>query len=452
MYISAARSLLAGKGFAVFDGSPYVAWPPLFPALLAALGWLGVDPTVGAGWLNALTFGALIFASGHLFGRCLRSQALAVLGAASVACSMPLLDASKMAWTEPLFALWVVLFVIYLPEFLKRPRPFPFLGLCLLAAFACLQRYIGVTVILAGAGVILLSTPGAAFLRRCQYAAGFGLLSVAPVGAWMFRNYALTSTLTGNRSSAATPLGQNITSALDALTIWFLPHPIPFEARVAGLGLFACGAAWIALKAGWGGPTQTLSAGAFALVYILFLIAAATGVAFDSISDRLLAPVYVPLLLLAWVGMERMSTTLKDERWKNGLVAALCTLWLIYPLLRVTRNVAIYAEAGAGGYNTAAWRESPLLKWVLAHQNERIYTNAPDAVYILTGLTVQTSPVRNWDLKKFRESLTALEGRVYLVWFIGVSHSYTYHLYEFNSILNLSPVARFPDGEVYMMM
>jgi hypothetical protein len=50
-YISTAQSLLNRTGFHLFNGEPFVQWPPLYPLLLAALGLLGINPLVGAKYL-----------------------------------------------------------------------------------------------------------------------------------------------------------------------------------------------------------------------------------------------------------------------------------------------------------------------------------------------------------------------------------------------------------------
>ena len=118
-YIFAARSLLSGKGYLDFDGTLYTNWPPLFPTLLAGLGLVGIEPLDGARLLNAVTFGLIVLASGKLFIRCIRSKAFAVLGILSVLLSFQLLKVSVMAWSEPVFILLVLFFIMYMPSFLK---------------------------------------------------------------------------------------------------------------------------------------------------------------------------------------------------------------------------------------------------------------------------------------------------------------------------------------------
>jgi len=148
-YIVAANSLLSGDGYQGIGGS-YVSWPPLFPTLLAGLGQLGIEPLDGARFINAAVFGLIIFFTGHLLLSHLRSRAIAILGTASLLVSIVLIRVSVMAWSEPLFVLLSILFVIYLSKFLTERRIGFLLLIGIFAALACLQRYIGFTLVLTG--------------------------------------------------------------------------------------------------------------------------------------------------------------------------------------------------------------------------------------------------------------------------------------------------------------
>ena len=56
VYIGAARNLESGRGLTVpFGreiGAPLTIAPPLFSAMLAMIGFFGLDPLTGARWLN----------------------------------------------------------------------------------------------------------------------------------------------------------------------------------------------------------------------------------------------------------------------------------------------------------------------------------------------------------------------------------------------------------------
>src|SRR3990172_3099143 len=62
IYIAGARSLLEGHGISFPLGAgrwqPITAWPPFYSIVLAVLGLPGVDPWIGARFLNAVLLGA----------------------------------------------------------------------------------------------------------------------------------------------------------------------------------------------------------------------------------------------------------------------------------------------------------------------------------------------------------------------------------------------------------
>ena len=69
-YVAAARSLSAGNGLTLYDSSPLTIWAPLYPAVLALLKLIsGLDPVEGARYINAGSFGLVVYFSGLLFQR-----------------------------------------------------------------------------------------------------------------------------------------------------------------------------------------------------------------------------------------------------------------------------------------------------------------------------------------------------------------------------------------------
>ncbi|MBN2537276.1 hypothetical protein JXB37_03255, partial [candidate division WOR-3 bacterium] len=127
---------------------------------------LGLDPPAGARLLNALAFGAIVFCGGLLLRRVLRSTGLVLAGTVALLVGFPLLSVSVMAWSEPVFALLVLLMVMastrgFEDSRVQGSRWFSgrLLLLGLLGALACLQRYAG-TFVVAGVAAALLLRPG----------------------------------------------------------------------------------------------------------------------------------------------------------------------------------------------------------------------------------------------------------------------------------------------------
>ncbi len=457
-YLSAAHNLLAGEGLRRYDGDWYSAWPPLFPLCLAALGLTGADPAVAARFLNAFALGGITFVAGLLLERSLRSKCLVIIGAAAVLLCSLLLGIANMAWSEPVFVLLIVLFVFSAPAFLQEPRLRSLVTLSLLVALCCMQRYTGVALV-AGGAILILAFPFAAGLRRrIGFLALFLAISCTPSALWAVRNYKLTSMFSGiKRVPSIYSLGANVTYALDTASQWFVPAgvPLPLRAGLVGLFLLLSIIAVVLGRKRLGGSCPFVwPLAVVALTYLpLMVYTHQVGVLDETLNDRYLSPISVLTVCFLFIGMDRAASLLRGVPQKGRMLAGMATvllaLWLICPAAGVWKSALSQRRAGAGGYSVTSWQESPLVNWLREHRLDgSLYSNAPDAIYALTGLGARASLWRSDDPAVFRARLSA--GRnPHLVWFRRVQRPYTYDLDELISMFRLEPVAAVRDGAVY---
>jgi hypothetical protein len=130
--------------------------------------------------------------------------------------------------------------------------------------------------------------------------------------------------------------------------------------------------------------------GLFLLAYPCFLVVAI--LFFDrtfAFDQRILLPLMVPSLLLLLTAGHLAWERSAGRRFIGGLAVAACVVALTVRIPRaVDRSIEIAATSGAGaeGFHDARWRSSPAIAAVRAlPASTRIYSNAPDAIYILTG-------------------------------------------------------------------
>jgi hypothetical protein len=122
----------------------------------------------------------------------------------------------------------------------------------------------------------------------------------------------------------------------------------------------------------------------------------------------------------------------------------------MYPLVRVSKNVLIRLQTGAGGYNTVIWRKSPVIEWLRTHTLDgQIYSNVADVIYFLTGTNAKMSPNRSDDISQFIKSLPS-EVNKYLVWFNTEQNREIYDLQELASVIEIEQMAILPDGAIYL--
>ena len=374
-YISTARSLLNGEGLvahmpAVIDvltggvttfeetaeARPLTHWPPLYPISLAAIGLTGLDLFSGARYLNALLFGANVWLIGWLILREIGSTGWSLAASLAMITSPALLRIHSFAWSEPLFILLTTI-SLFLLIYHHRSNH---LGLLILAgicsALAFLTRYIGVTVVLTGA-LVLVSFSGSDVWSRIKRTVLYGAVACLPMALWLIRNYRLTHFLTGENPRASSDLYTILLRVFSTSTHWFLPEGLRLKVR---LGLVIVGFAVVILsswyihwrqRSGTSGtshgkrltPAYYLALGLFIMVYTFLLIIASTLVYFDAINDRLLAPIFPALVIIATAYLSLLSTYLSSGqlrfRRSNGVLVGLVCVWLLFSGYRAVQWV-----------------------------------------------------------------------------------------------------------------
>jgi len=477
-YLSAAKSLLAGRGYRYPDGGPCVQWPPLYPTLLAATGLAGLDPLLGARLLNSLAFGGLVFFSGILFVRCTAFKGLAVAGTLAVLSSAPLLACYIMAWSEPVFILLAVLFVLCVPRFLRSESLPALVLIAVLAGLACLQRYAGAALVLTGGALIALSPYRATLWRRLKYLVIFGAISVTPVALWCLRNTLVAGQSVGGHHpqlASGAELAHTLRIAAQIVAPWLRSPRLvdsvtlrrlgPVVALAAALVVLSHVAETIRRRRRKGlmidgrqrdiDGLQVWSAAVLGLIYFGFLVVSSAGLTWDP-EERLMAPVYVFLMVLVVAGIDSacrlLSLPLGYGRLVGSLGVCLCALWLLHPLRELRHTIRYCIEQGAGGYSISRWQDSPLVGWLRSHPPQgAIYSNMPDALYLLAGAAASTTPHYYWDAAQFARREFAAKPS-YVVWFYNLYRPFLYDLRELLSRYRMEEIAALPDGRIYRFM
>ena len=438
-YVGVARNLLAGEGFTLFLGGYYKGFPPLYPALLAGAS-LGVfDPLAVAGPVNAVLFGLTVFVAGWWLWRRLESRLLALWGCAAVAVAWPLTWMASWAMSETAFILLALLALIQTEKFLEGGKRSALVAAAALAALACLTRYLGVSVVLAVA-LLLVFQRGATSAEKARSLTVYATVSLLPLCLWMLRTFLLTGTLAGKRGRVFHQLPEILDDVFHELTRW-AAHGLPLTLAVVSLLAAGLAATWGFVQARPGLASRDWRSfsvfGGFALVYVaLLVLAIMLGGVWSGFEARYLAPIYIPLLLVAALALERSFRGLRADRLpdakplaKGGAALlsplALATLMAMLPLWLVYQgalNAHAIHRANQGvslGYASARWAHSESLEYVRAATlGGALFSNYPAAAYIHTD-TLAKHRYIPCDESKLRPRLTAAgaDGPVHVLWF-----------------------------------
>ena len=440
-YVGVARNLLAGEGFTRFFGGHYIAFPPLYPALLAGAS-LGVfDPLAVAGPVNAILFGLTVFVAGWWLWRRLESRLLALWGCAAVAVAWPLTLMASWAMSETAFILLALLALIQTEKFLEGGKRSALVAAATLAALACLTRYLGVSVVLAVA-LLLVFRRGATPAEKARDIIVYAVVSLLPLCLWLWRNFLLSGTLTGKRGRVFHQLPEILDGAFYELTRW-AANGLPLTLAVVALLAAGLAVTWGFVQ---GRPDlsprdwRSFSVfGGFALVYVALLaLVLMLGGNWSGFEARYLVPIYIPLLLVAALALERSFRGLRADELpdakppaKGGAallsplaraaLTAMLPLWLVYQgALNAHAIHRVNQGVGLGyGYARAKWAHSESLEYVRAAALAgALFSNDVAAAYIHTN-TVAKHRYIPCDESNLRPRLTAAgaDGPVHVLWF-----------------------------------
>lgn len=469
-YIAGARNLVAGNGYKNHLGNIITWYPPLYSIFLAVFGLFGMDPLNAAVYLGAVCFGLIIFLSGTLFLKYLKNKLFVILGTVIILLSSTFLLTSSRAFSEPLFIVFLLLFFKYFPEYLDQntANNKTLIIISVSAGLACLQRYNGVIIVFTAIVIMLFYKSDVKFLERIKKIACFLVISLAPLALFLLRNLILTNNLTGYHQQDEFTIIDGIMSTLDTLSGFFLPTIVPELIRNIGicvvLSLFFFVFLIVHYKIGKKRNLELIQYWSIVLFISMFtisLIISQTTVMYVVIYHRLLAPIYVFLILFIFIGLENLIIWIKRDLKINIIkknITTLCSFlicaWLVFPASVCYGIITSSIENGAGGFNTNFWRESELLEW-LKYNNTlegTYYSNLPAYFYIITGIECKKGPIDFETLDQFWYTAQN-EVPVYLVWTFKEK---AYGIHDFEDIeekFELVPKAVFEnDGGFYQIL
>lgn len=408
-YYSAATNIRHHFSFTDFNGLPLINFPVGYPVFLAVCSFVTGNTVLSiAPVVNAFLFsGVILFTSIILSGYKKSAAFYKVLFLSILACSPALLEVYAMLWSETLFIFLSLLFCICARYYFVTHSYQRLILLALIVALAFVTRYAGISLMLTGSALLLFD--GALPIRKkIAQIFVFGTVGVSLAAINLFHNHASTASLTGVREKALRSVSDNIIQVGDVIAEWlpFLKN-YPKAGAVFFLVVFvasACILLFRILQQQYYHSYETIVTGLF-VSYILFIITVASISRFEDLSNRLLSPAYIPLLLVAtsWIPYALKKVTIIKRKL---LFALALLLWCGIQYHQYKQNAAAWEgikDAGMPGYAENSWQTSPTIHYTRLHKKELspvLYSDANDAVYFLTGLHAAPLPHKEIDQEK----------------------------------------------------
>jgi hypothetical protein len=331
VYLGTARNLLDGRGLTTpfnlqfnpypparavaFHGEfPLTVYPPLYPIVLAILGWFGAGLIDAARWLNAVLFGVNVVLAGMLTWRITRSTVVAVATALGLAVTVNVVINHALVMSEPLMMAIVLAGALLTPRMLRAPNAGTITAVGACAAAAALARVAGVafTATVVVAALLWIARP----LRdRVRVASVLAAIGLSPLVLWVLVTRFTSDAVDVRPFRVHFPASDIYDTFVDTVGGWLLGPDASRTADLVVLGVLV--AALAAL--GWfvardrvpRGATAEVRAerteslhllGVLALFVVLYVVVLyLTATFFDagiSVEGRLLVPIQVVAAVL----------------------------------------------------------------------------------------------------------------------------------------------------------
>lgn len=404
-FIEGAKNILSGNGFSAQFAPgvlrPITHFPPFYSLMVAGLGLFFSDIYESARWCNALCFAGSVWCVCIILFRATRFRvAPSLLGGALFAANPVIFKLIGEPFSEAPFLFLGLAGQLLLLEYFCSERPLLFVMSAICFGLTVATRYSGVPWLPVGCLAVLWFSRGS-WRGKMRKGAIFGVISFLPFLTVCLRNRAMGGSAT-NRSAGVHLISINhLQDALTTIGTWFLPWR--FCRWESGLLLSALLLVGVILlgRASYRSLTAesaerekarlVLLSSTFIGVYFLQLIVSISILDFSTPLDaRILSPVEVCAILLLSVSV-RFSIRTKIL---STCVTFICVGLLASSALRVIPMLGA-KRLSSGGYRNPKWKYDPIVKYLEAFpQGRAIYSNKPEAIWILVGRGAQPVPVK----------------------------------------------------------
>ena len=459
MYASTATNIQAHGSLLTFNRGPLVFFPVFYPFFLAVIQFISrVDPITAGATINQFLFAAVIFTSGWIMEKFVaHSRIYKWLILIAIILSPGLLEIYTYLWSETLFILEILFFIIAYSRYLQTHRLKALLIVAAITAISCITRYAGVTIIGAG-GLMLLLDNELTISKKIRHIFIFGFASISLLVANLVLNRINSGLSTGTREPSITSFRDNLYYTGTVICDWgaLSNKAYPYAVLVTSVVLLALAGilAWKAFKKRINSYENAVIA--FAFVYGAFIVIVATFSRFERINSRILSPMFVPLLISCTSWVPDVIADIKNKPSKYILSGIAVCMMLAFEYSTALIDYQRYDDEndyGVPGYSDDDWNKSEFIVYLKAHknifkENIPIYTDANEAVYLFTGMSSDLIPHKYFqnDVNMFYANK-----RFYLVWFDNLYNTELVSLQDIMKHKKLTKVGSAKEGQIYLV-
>ena len=458
MYASTATNIQAHGSLLTFNGGPLVFFPVFYPFFLAVIQFISrVDPIAAGAVINQFLFAAVIFTSGWIMEKfATHSRIYKWLILIAIILSPGLLEIYTFLWSETLFILETLFFILAYWKYMHTHSTRALVLVAVITAISCITRYAGVTLIGTG-GLLLLLDDKLIISKKIKNVLLFGLLSISLLAANLLLNKINSGLSTGTREPSITPFTDNLYYIGVVICDWgaLSKDAYPFARVITSVILLSLIAAltWKAFRKHINSYENIVVA--LAIVYGSFILIIATFSRFERINNRILSPLFIPLLIACTSWVPDVIAGIKNKVAKYIITLIAVCLMLAFEYSTAAVDYQRYDDEndyGVPGYSDDDWNKSDFVIYLKTHKHIfkpgiPIYSDANEVVYLFTGMSSDLIPHKFFqaDVQKFYA-----QKKFYLVWFDNLYNTELVSLSDILKNKKLTKIGSDKQGSIYL--
>lgn len=433
-YLALSENLLNGKGVVGMGGTSFVLWPPGYSIIISGL--LAITNSDAYSILTALNLVSLtatIILSSLLFRQTLLEAKIRFYGSLLLVLAPGVYLIWVFAFVETVFVPILLLFLFLCQKWRNNLSISRVCQLSLISLTLFFLKYIGIVTLPI---ILYLIYKGNTEKKLQKYSFGV-LISLFPAILWVVKNYLVSGTPFGLRGSSLYGLFEVLFISIETFLYWVFPVVMLLTLTIfLFLGL---------RKESDSGGSNILSKIDIHLLFIgLFLIVtfiSSTISAFDRLNNRLLFPIFIPLLIVCLVSVEQLKLRIEVMKKKKVMFFFGIILMSIPVLAYIRTDIRSFNSRilnGAGGISTDEYQAHlpriPMEVIDRLKSERSVYSNGPELLYYATTIQSKKAP------RKFYYNSTTVEVEYKnLKNFFGNEKSLLVWLGDNNSDLSYSP-------------
>lgn len=457
VYTTTAENFHNSGKLTDFTGSPLVIFPSFYPLFLSCIILLtGLKPLAFAPYLNAILFALIIYLSGYVMESfSFRSKWYKRAVLICIVFSPALLEVYSMVWSETVFILLLLLFLIAIKKYFQSYSRKALSMAATLASIASITRYAGISVILAGILFLVLDMK-MPVKQKIKHIVLFGLISPLLLIINLVRNFLANGTETGLREKSLVSFYKDLHDAGFVFNDWLhIPNSYSNGAAYTMIIIilflsYLCIKYFLRYKRI---TSYESMAAVFSLVYILFMIIIAGISRFEELNSRFFSPVFILLIWSCsnWI----VSSTGKISFLNKRLITVLnICIFLGFMYGQLSADYETWdgvKDAGIPGYTEDQWKFSQTVNFIekspfLFRNGYSVYSDATDAVYFFTHRLGKFLPHK--EDKNGLQSFLA-DRHCYVVWFNDGEDSDLVGIDFITKVKKMKLLKQFDDGAIY---